>query len=1150
MGSAAYIAPEQARGDPVGPQSDIYTLGILLFELLTGQHPFPDLGPVQLIERHLNQNLPSATALRADLPSGIDALIQKATAKDPEHRYASAAALLEFYDRILHKAYEPGSAVSDVRLPAFLEAQAEPRSPEPVFVGRARELARLKGILGESIQGHGRVAFLAGGAGQGKTALARAFALRAVEAHPDLVFLTGDCNAQAGIGDPYLPFREILASLTGDLESKWAAGTVSSEMARRLWEGLPETVRGLTRWAPDVVDLMLSGSQLAARAALAAPGGAGWRSELEALLERKAAFQGTTRPQQIDLFEQVTRLLGSVAERSTLLLILDDFQWADSASISLLFHLGRRISSLPILILCAYRPDEVALGRDGERHPLQSVVNELVRLHGEEVIDLAESSQAEGREFINSLLETEPNQLGPEFRQALHDHSGGYPLFTVELLRAMQERGDLEKDQDGRWVEAPNLDWDQLPARVEAVIEERIGRLEVELRELLSVASIEGQDFTAQVLARIQAAEERQVLRELSQELQKRHRLVRDLGEVRAGNQVLSRYQFAHHLFQRYLYNELGAGERRLLHGEIAHCLEDIFGDQAPQIAVQLAFHYGRANLPQNAARYLRLAGDQAKSSYANQEAIRHYTELLPLLPSPSPELFDVLAARAAVYELVGRSSDQHADVEAMLPLARQLGDQARHCDALLALADYHLGKEHVLSREPAEAALEIARSLNDPVREGAALRRLGWLEWLKEDYPRSRRLLELAVEKFRAAGQLGEAATTLHTLSLSLGDLTEYDAALRAAQEAVELSREVGDRRQEATSLRRVAIAYNLQDRNAEALPLAEQALAMHQEVGDAVAEAAGLNVLGLIQGWLGDFDSSEPLLRRSLELARITGDTKNIPNAIVNLLEMHYRRRGEYEAGLRLVEGSMEEALAAENEWLVGFLQFVKGGELEILGCPEHALSAYQTAQSIFDRLAPSSKWPTGIAACQSRCHADLGHLDIAREGIDKARAIAESVGDPIAIAFAQIVSAYVILLDGDPNSATTGLDLLSDATRFARQRQHYWLLEYGLNIAARLHLALGHAEEALPLALDLKGLIDRVPLFFEPQQFLYTLAQTFGALDQDDEAMGYLRRAYDWITMAAQKMVDAELRSSWLEKHPRNREILAAAAERGIA
>jgi tetratricopeptide (TPR) repeat protein len=263
-----------------------------------------------------------------------------------------------------------------------------------------------------------------------------------------------------------------------------------------------------------------------------------------------------------------------------------------------------------------------------------------------------------------------------------------------------------------------------------------------------------------------------------------------------------------------------------------------------------------------------------------------------------------------------------------------------------------------------------------------------------------------------------------------------------------------------------------------------------------------------------------------------------------------MHYRRRGEYEAGLRLIEGSLEDAEAAENEWLVGLLHWFRGYELEILGCPEHALSAYQIALSIFDRLAATRVWTTIIATCQSRCHADLGHLEMAREAIDKARAIAESIGDPISIAFTQLVSAYVILLDGDPNSATTGLNLLSDAIRVAGQRKHFWLLECGLNTAARLHLALGHAEEALPLARELIDLIDHVPPYYDPQQILYTISQTYGALGQEDEAMGYLRRAYNWVTMAAGKMQDADLRSSWLEKHPRNREILAAAAERGIS
>lgn len=70
MGPAEYLAPEQARNDPIGPQSDIYTLGILLFELVTGQHPFPDLNPIQLLQHHLYQDLPSARGAPAEPARG------------------------------------------------------------------------------------------------------------------------------------------------------------------------------------------------------------------------------------------------------------------------------------------------------------------------------------------------------------------------------------------------------------------------------------------------------------------------------------------------------------------------------------------------------------------------------------------------------------------------------------------------------------------------------------------------------------------------------------------------------------------------------------------------------------------------------------------------------------------------------------------------------------------------------------------------------------------------------------------------------------------------------------------------------------------------------------------------------------------------
>jgi oligopeptide transport system substrate-binding protein len=167
---------------------------------------------------------------------------------------------------------------------------------------------------------------------------------------------------------------------------------------------------------------------------------------------------------------------------------------------------------------------------------------------------------------------------------------------------------------------------------VEGVIEERIGRLEAELRDILSAASVEGENFTAQVIARVQEIQERQLLRRLSGELEKRHRLVWERGEVKLGSQFLSRFQFAHALFQQYLYNDLGAGERRLLHAEIAKVLEELYQGQIGEITPQLAHHFAEAGEGDKAIGYLLEAGDRARMLYAQTEAIGYYQRALVFL--------------------------------------------------------------------------------------------------------------------------------------------------------------------------------------------------------------------------------------------------------------------------------------------------------------------------------------------------------------------------------------------------------------------------------------------------------------------------------------------------------------------------------------
>lgn len=555
-------------------------------------------------------------------------------------------------------------------LPAFLSDEIEPPVHEQsVFVERTRELSRLEEFLEQTRDGRGQVVFVTGSAGRGKTSLLNEFARQAQTTHADLLVASGSCSAYAGGGDPYLPFRDVMAMLTGAVEAKWMAGVITRQGAQRLWRVLPEAIQALLDMGPDLIDTLIPGSALVDRAQATVPDGTDWLVRLQELAAR--GTRGTVDLEQSDFFEQYVSVLERLAARHPLLITLDDLQWADTASISLLFHLGRRIGNSRILIVGAYRPEETGLSWDGSRHPLQKVLGEFRRTFGDNQVDLASTGEGDGRRFVDVFLDTQPNLFDEEFRLSLFRQTGGHPLFTVELLRAMRERGDLVQDQAMRWMAGPALDWGILPARVEAVIEERIGRLDARLHGMLSVASVEGEVFTAEVVARVQGLGELQTHRHLSQELSKRHRLVREVEEVSVAHQPLSRYQFSHILFQRYLYEDMASGERRQLHVEIARALEELYEGRTEEIAAQLLHHYREAEMRAKAIEYARLAARRAVAVYAYEEATQYLQIALDLLENGEQDetRLALLEELADVYRLLRQGAQALSHLQAALDL-------------------------------------------------------------------------------------------------------------------------------------------------------------------------------------------------------------------------------------------------------------------------------------------------------------------------------------------------------------------------------------------------------------------------------------------------------------------------------------------------
>jgi predicted ATPase/class 3 adenylate cyclase len=550
---------------------------------------------------------------------------------DPQHIFQLLAPDLPADFPPLRLMGEHAVAEPPLALPAFLSADAPLSGPAAPFVAREPELAALAAALATARSGAGQILFVIGEAGRGKTMLVQEFARQAQAADPELLVVSGASNAHTGIGDPYLPFREALTMLSGEVEARWAGGLITAEHARRLWEAMPLTLPALIEHAPDLIGTFVPSNGVRARAATFAAPDASWFQRLAALTSTDAGANVAQQP----ILAQYSAALSAIARERPLLLILEDLHWVDSASSGLLFHLSREAAHSRMLILGTYRPDEVAVSRGEMQHPLADILSELKRRHGDIWLDLGELAEADGRRFVEAYLDTQPNRLGPEFRAALFDRTGGHALFTVELVRELQERGDVRQDADGQWTQGPAINWNVLPARVEGAIEKRIQRLETDLQSILAIASVEGETFTAEVVARAQQVNERGLVQRLSQELDKQHRLVRAHILARLGSQRLSLYRFRHHLFQHYVYHSLTEMERAYLHEVVGSVLEALYGEQTEPIAVQLARHFEQAGLTEKALTYLLQAVRHAARLSAYQEVIAHVRKGLVLLNSP-----------------------------------------------------------------------------------------------------------------------------------------------------------------------------------------------------------------------------------------------------------------------------------------------------------------------------------------------------------------------------------------------------------------------------------------------------------------------------------------------------------------------------------
>jgi tetratricopeptide (TPR) repeat protein len=648
--------------------------------------------------------------------------------------------------------------------------------------------------------------------------------------------------------------------------------------------------------------------------------------------------------------------------------VIDDLQWADLGSINLLFHLARQIISSRVLIAGAYRSEEVALGRAGSRHPLESVINECQRIFGACLVNV---DQAESRAFMEEYLDSESNGLEASFRDMLYRQTLGQPLFTIELLRGMQDRGDILLDAGGRWLEGPALDWETLPARVEAVIGERIGRLEQPLQSTLRAASVEGDVFTAEVLAQVRASGERELLGILRDELDRKHRLISAHSIQRLDGQLLSCYRFRHTLYQKYLYQSLDEVERVHLHEQVGAALEGLYKDRqgspsVMDIAPQLARHFKEARIIKKAIQYLQLAGERAIQLNAYQEAVAHMAaglELLAALPdSPERAQQELSLQLAFGWALMARGAS-NPEAKAALTRAHQIcqqtGATAQLCLVLENLAiHYYVRGEHSKAFELAEEALRTAQQSGDPFQVAVSHWHVGFIQFAMGDYLAAREHLGCMIA-FYDPHQHHQLLISVKGVDAGLSAMA-YDAcclwclgypdqALHLSQKALALARESGHAFSQADVL--CYAGCMLDDIRGQARSLlanSQEMVHLCQKTSFTGWLAAALIYRGQALAMLGQVQEGIEQIRQGMDMNDTLAVAWNYPGNLRSLAEI-YAGSGQVEQGLKILEQAialMEEH--GERHWEVELYR-LRGEILLQQGHQAEAEASFQKALQV---------------------------------------------------------------------------------------------------------------------------------------------------------------------------------------------------------
>jgi tetratricopeptide (TPR) repeat protein len=566
VGTFNYIAPELLLGQGATPQSDLYSLGIILYELSTGRPPFSGDNLVAILSQHLHSPVTPASNHNPAIPPALDILILALLQKEPAKRPSSAAAVEESLARLLTA--DPHTAeLTGVRSFSLLDRIVRGR-----LVGRQAELVQLHELWRHTRHGQAHLALISGEPGAGKTRLANEL-LAEVQLR-GIPVLRGGCYEYEAV-TPYLPLVEALRD--------WVHRQSADALRQQFGRAESGLAAEIARLAPELVEKI------------------GPQPENPSLPPEEARSR---------FFDHLARFLQTLAAKDGLVLFIDDLHWTDNGTLTLLQYLLRRLRQEKIFVLATYR--EVELDRT---HPLAAVLVDWNRERLATRLPLGRLSAVETGEMLAVIFGQEQVEL--DFAAAVYQETEGNPYFIEEVVKALIEQEQVYR-RDGRWFSQKITEL-AIPQSVKEAIGRRLERLSPECLPNLYLAAVLGKQFTWDELVAAASQGEDQFNDE---------QLLDHLDEASSAQLIRSlpgdKFAFTHDKIREVLYEELNPIRRRRIHLRAGQALEILYEINLQDHVQTLAYHFVEGGELERGLIYCQQAAQRAADLFSLDEAARY----------------------------------------------------------------------------------------------------------------------------------------------------------------------------------------------------------------------------------------------------------------------------------------------------------------------------------------------------------------------------------------------------------------------------------------------------------------------------------------------------------------------------------------------